>query len=136
MKSFGLIVVLCVGLCGCPPSDHPIVGTWRFQSDSYLDGELIGSNTDVEEFSAFGQWIIPSFDGTNTFTGTWRETSETTVIADITARFTSEGVSVRQDLTYELTVNGHELTGSGTANICIDLDCVGGEQVVTAVRVQ
>jgi hypothetical protein len=137
MKKFGLLIVACVGLAGCPvASDHPIVGTWRVSYDLYSDGEFLASYTEHLQFTAFGNWSFSSLDGTVTYVGVWRETSTSSVIADVSDQRTLEGMVIRQDYFYELTVDGDSLSGSGTVNACFDLECTVGSVDVRGVLIQ
>ncbi len=130
-----VVVAVCIGLAGCPESaNHPIVGNWRLFIESFDDGEFVGTDTAVVNFTGWGTWTMPTADGNDEIAGTWRETSPNSVLSDISDQRTIDGVLLRQDLTYNLIVDEDSLSGDGIVNFCFDFDCISGEQTITGVR--
>ena len=78
---------------------------------------------------------MPSVDGTSEIWGTWIPYGETTIVADISAQMYIQDQLIRQDLTYTLSLTDDGLEGDGIVSLCFDLDCTGGTQVITGVRV-
>lgn len=129
-----LLVCALLVSSGCPVDpNHPIIGSWRLFLDGYSDGELVSTDTVVVRFDAFGRWTMPSFDGSISYSGIWRETSDSSVVADISDQRYFDGVLVLQDITYNLSVTGDGLTGDGLIRVCLDLDCKNGEQIIEGV---